>query len=55
MKRPDPWVRSPERLRPQDHRRTIEPKLHVDTDLWYYFGRKSPPSTGGIVIKNVGI
>ena len=25
-------------------KRVIEPKLHVDTDLWYYFGRKSPPA-----------
>ena len=23
-------------------RRVIEPKQHVDMDLWYYFGRKSP-------------
>ena len=36
-------------------KRVIEPKLHVDTDLWYYFGRKSPPNTGGIVVKDDGI
>ena len=27
----------------------------IDTDLWYYFGRKSPPNTGGIVVKDDGI
>ena len=36
-------------------KRVIQPKLHVDTDLWYYFGRKSPPNTGGIVVKEDGI
>jgi hypothetical protein len=36
-------------------KRVIEPKLHVDTDLWYYFGRKRPPNTGGIVVRENGI
>ena len=36
-------------------KRVIVPKKHVDTDLWYYFGRKSPPNTGGIVVRDDGI
>ena len=36
-------------------KRVIEPKKHVDTDLWYYFGRKGPPKTGGIVVRDDGI